>query len=670
MLKYFLIFFLVCTFPSDALHRDIELKDQMEYDSYFCRECIAFLYFFGKQDIWPEFGKYTHKIPVCPGKHCKRCMRLFKRKREGIYAPYLTSKDYFEMLQDHLVYVSNHHGCDCYWPEINAQAAEISDLAYELFFDLFTTTPLAIIVEDEQEQKKVLLSSTIWTNTFSARGVVIALICNAFFFSHYCKICEDFDRYSRSKFEDDDYFDIRNKIENIKKNLASLFLEQYNDCLSKHANKRVEQEKKIAMQFVESPIYENVLEALNYSPVHNLKPNPSPQGKLWSNLRDWRRANILLEQGHLLNSLLLYPDAIEILTVACQQDPTNPDIFIERAIAYFETNQLSLALQDYSTAKKLTFTPPFKINEKGRRIALDVELYEWPPMFDELFEFSVGEKSFNASMIPFTKGLIKGTLQGAKEATNDFIPSLMTCCRGLFHGLWAFACSPEEVSREIVVAAYDLGVFISSHDTAECLQCVVPELKDLALSWEKIDHFTKGYKFGYVIGKYGIDIFAPLAALKGVKAVNQIRNLKKATTMQTLELCAVSQSKQAVILEESVKRASIRQSIASTKKSLILTKSSNVQYHIMQEKHAWGKLVELSGNIEKDFKKIVAIIEDNNILDPSFLKDKPQLFPKVAPKIRKAEYEKIINNCKVHVEFETYLETGETFLKDAWVVTK
>lgn len=33
-------------------------------------------------------------------------------------------------------------------------------------------------------------------------------------------------------------------------------------------------------------------------------------------------------------------------------------------------------------------------------------------------------------------------------------------------------------------------------------------------------------------------------------------------------------------------------------------------------------------------------------------------------------YEKVINNCKVHVEFETYLETGETFLQDAWIITR
>ena len=45
--------------------------------------------------------------------------------------------------------------------------------------------------------------------------------------------------------------------------------------------------------------------------------------------------------------------------------------------------------------------------------------------------------------------------------------------------------------------------------------------------------------------------------------------------------------------------------------------------------------------------------------------------PKQAlPEIKKVKYEKTLESCKIHAEFEVYLKTGETFLQDAWIVTK
>ena len=203
----------------------------------------------------------------------------------------------------------------------------------------------------------------------------------------------------------------------------------------------------------------------------------------------------------------------------------------------------------------------------------------------------------------------------------------------------------------------------------DCLQCAIPELKELALSWGKINDYSKGKKIGYIIGKYGVDIFAPVGVLKGV---NKVRALKRANTMFTLESCVVSQANKAKILEESVKRASLRETLIaeSVTKGQILTKNANVQYHVMQKKHAWDKVIKLSGNVEEDFQSVVTLLEKNKIQSKSFMKDNPILFPKNGPRISKSEYEKVRNNWKVHAEFETFLETDELFLKDAWVVTK
>ena len=142
--------------------------------------------------------------------------------------------------------------------------------------------------------------------------------------------------------------------------------------------------------------------------------------------------------------------------------------------------------------------------------------------------------------------------------------------------------------------------------------------------------------------------------------------------MFTLENCVVSQANKKKILEESMKRASLRETLLaeSVKKGKILTKSANVQCHVMQKKHAWDKVIKLSGNIKEDFSKVIALLEEHTIFDKKFLTGNPELFPAAEPKIKKAIYEKVINNHTVRVEFETYLEDGTSFLKDAWVVTR
>src|SRR5205085_5905 len=115
--------------------------------------------------------------------------------------------------------------------------------------------------------------------------------------------------------------------------------------------------------------------------------------------------------------------------------------------------------------------------------------------------------------------------------------------------------------------------FISNNSAEECFQCVVPELKELSLSWDKLNDYSRGQQIGYLIGKYGIEIFAPAGALKGV---NKVRALKRANTMCTLESCAASQVKQAKILEESAKRAATRTAfVESAKKGKIFIKNSS-----------------------------------------------------------------------------------------------
>ena len=355
--------------------------------------------------------------------------------------------------------------------------------------------------------------------------------------------------------------------------------------------------------------------------------------------------DIFLEQGTLFNNLSLYDDAIVFLNLAIQKNPSCRDAYIERAYAYFETNRLPLALKDYESAKRLTIIPGMQM--------------------DVLF---MAGAYIPANKSKFSQGLIVGTLKGAKTATVEFIPSIFSCCTGILNGLWAFACSPAEVSHEVINTSYAIGEYISTHSSLECLEYVVPELRELSLTWDQLEDYSRGEKIGYIIGKYGVDIFAPLGAVKGVK---KLRSLKRANTMATLECCIASQVKQVKVLEESAKFASVKTAYCElAKNGRIVTKCSNSQVHIMQKKHAWDKLITLSGAVEEDFAKVAFLLEEHNVIDKSYVIGNPKFYPKEAPKISKVIYEKNINGFIVHVQVETYLDTGTSFLQDAWVVTK
>ncbi len=41
----------------------------------------------------------------------------------------------------------------------------------------------------------------------------------------------------------------------------------------------------------------------------------------------------------------------------------------------------------------------------------------------------------------FSKGLVSGTVNGAKISVVELVPSIFSCCRGILNGLWAFVCS-------------------------------------------------------------------------------------------------------------------------------------------------------------------------------------------------------------------------------------
>ena len=583
---------------------------------------------------------------------------------------------YASCFKEYLEYSSENQKCSCFWPETSTQALEINNIAFKLFSKLFSHAEIHELIINQENQFNLFVKDS--SIKLSKYGSIMTCIVHSFFYSDYDWICRDIEHYAQNHFDQKVVEKIHIETERIRETLAPLFFKLYRTCLSKHSSEKIQQELLLLnlqsmhsnSDFDESKlllissgdIYNNDIEDIhkNLAALSNSE-NETIESVLVKKLAhplftnakieeipnrpsNWCLSDIYFEQGRLLNEFILYPHAIELLTQAIQHNPSNRAAYIERASAYFETNQLRLAQNDYEIAKKLTIVPPFEFGNHGAVISMGIYTPE--------------------NKIAFSRGLVSGIIEGGRTASIEFVPSILSCSRGLFNGLWAFVCAPIEVGDEITKASFAIGEFIYKHRCEECIQFLVPEIKELSESWDNITDFTRGEKLGYIIGKYGVDIFAPLGAIKGL---NKIRALKQANTMQTLECCAMS-SKQIKILEESRKFAAIRATILeSSNAGKILVKSSNVQYHVMQPKHAWNKILKLSGNIEEDFKKLTHILENESIFSKEcFLRSKE--FSQ--GKIIRSDYQKSINGHQVQAIFETYTETNQSFLKDAWVITK
>ena len=444
-----------------------------------------------------------------------------------------------------------------------------------------------------------------------------------------------------------------------------MYFELYNVCLSKHPSAYIELEKIIVESNLGAVFYDHdscaIKEKLEYKNILSEFEKIDLENKIYKqnfnkNLFYYIEPNYqkpshgiveaqaFLAKGLILNDLCLYQDAIASLTQSIKLNPFSQIVYVERMLAYFENNEIDLALKDYLEAKRLS-----------------------SPIFSPIMDYTTAltDSYIMQSKVDFSRGLVSGTIDGAQLSMLELVPSIFSSCRGISHGLWAFACAPIEVTQELVNAAYAVGEFLQNHSAEECLQCVVPELRDLMLSWHHISDYSRGQKFGYIIGKYGIDIFAPIGILKGL---GKLRALKRANAMYTLENCAISETRRAKILETSSKRAAMREiSVVETfKKNKIFTRNSNTSHHVMQNKHAWDKVIKLSGNVEEDFKTVLILLEEQDITSHQYSK---QIF-QVADGVVRREHQKTFLNQKIVVIFNEYTHTGEIFLNNAWVVTK
>ncbi|MDE3046174.1 MAG: hypothetical protein KGJ02_05980 [Verrucomicrobiota bacterium] len=110
-------------------------------------------------------------------------------------------------------------------------------------------------------------------------------------------------------------------------------------------------------------------------------------------------------------------------------------------------------------------------------------------------------------------------------------------------------------------------------------QILVPEMYELISDWDHLSSHRRGELAGYVVGKYGTDVFLGAAAVKGVKYVHTFRKIQKAEKLCTLETLASSPQNKKALIEASISWSERRAEYFA-----------NIQMEVAkQEKHLKGK---------------------------------------------------------------------------------
>lgn len=223
-------------------------------------------------------------------------------------------------------------------------------------------------------------------------------------------------------------------------------------------------------------------------------------------------SKLYLLRGQIESEFGLYADAILTLTTSIQKDSSLKDAYLERAIAYFELGQFDRAVEDYLHSG-------FQNGSKKSRL-------QWKDIGD------------------FSAGIAMGIVQGAEKSALDFIPSVLGSLEGMGNGLWAFCANPVGASKNFAKAAIECVETLKAQFNYGMLQELVPELKVVLESYDRLNEYEKGTAIGTIVGKYGIDIFLGKTS---VSAIKTCRNLKTADRLMTLEALASSKNSSKVI---------------------------------------------------------------------------------------------------------------------------
>lgn len=214
-------------------------------------------------------------------------------------------------------------------------------------------------------------------------------------------------------------------------------------------------------------------------------------------------SELYLLQGRVQAEFSKYADAIVALTSAIEKNPSLLEAYLERAAAYFELGEFDKAIEDYL--------------EQRDPDLLDYHTY--------------------AEYMEFGKSFIGGVQKGVSEGCSEFVPSTLASLKGMGNFIWATITHPIETPRKIIFAALEFCSHLSKCNLEEISGLLVPELHDLILQWNQLNHSERGKGLGHAVGKYGLEIFSPIAISKGAniyKSFQQIKKLEKCCALESL----------------------------------------------------------------------------------------------------------------------------------------
>ena len=483
------------------------------------------------------------------------------------YAGYLDYDfhKYSSFLEEQLIYNQDSTLCQCYWPEYSKEAGKINDNAYILFHDLFLNTALSKLIDNEYEQK-YLLNNHFWE--LNLHGLSISCVCRSFWFSHYYRVCLNLLSYAEEDCQigvmtQQELSKIYSNINLILLQLAKDFGPFYQTCLQKHSSSVIKYEADF-LNFLYPNLINNIMvesikieaiQAQKFQNEFNQKSDihkcikgrlknfsedvPISDAKIESFANPHKfLAEFYLYQGLYNNDVLNFQNAIELLNTSLKYDSRNKLTYLARAYAHFEQRNFDQAIADYSIAKKLEITPPL------------------------LPGFSISFLPHKASLgatnrTEFSKGFILGGMQGFNEGSRQFFPSILHTITGIGQGLWVFSKNPIRISQEFMETASCYVALIRDNLEYSELNDLVPEINVLLGRWAALTDFEKGRQIGFVIGKYGIDVFL---TGKTIQQARKFREIKYANGALTFEACQNNIQRKA-ILEEAKIRTKFRQSL-------------------------------------------------------------------------------------------------------------
>lgn len=278
---------------------------------------------------------------------------------------------------------------------------------------------------------------------------------------------------------------LQSKLDEARETILRLHEEQYQNCIDNHQSAGAYYNRGL-LSFSRGQIDEALEDIRRF--MDGLKDSE----------KELLSSEEYLNEGIIQSEVNLYNDAIVSLSKAIQKDPNNKMAYFERAAAYFETGEFDLALSDYLAS--------------GMRTTLD--------------EPGV---SFSKA---YAEGLIEGIKKGFNEEFGEGLPAWSPI---LGVGLWALTSSPSPHAKLVsgVLACVAASAAYIAADQ------ISSELKELVTNWDHLTQKERGEISGYLIGKYGVDIFFMAGSAKMMKAY---QDLKRANNILTFEMMLLEES--------------------------------------------------------------------------------------------------------------------------------